>query len=273
MVALLICLAILLSSNVFAANLDTASDSQPNILNDVEYLKEKYADSLSNSEIDDLLDYHIHDSDFLAHYAEDRDACFEIMENVLLYEITPSVTPFSSQTHYSVPMVAVRQSTTYNCGPASMVQTLIGMRVYAANLSAAQYKTYEQQLASAVGTTESGTAPSRMVTELNKHTGGTNKYILQRMSTGYSETSAEYQVTRSLARSRPPIIKPRTEQLDYYGGLAIAHFISVQEMNTSYDLNYTILVDPHYSNAYFGRHSISNGTFASIMDYREMIYA
>ena len=251
--ALLLCLILCFTNMAFAA--------EPDIQDDITDLKSKYADRISGEEVDALFAYYANDPDFLTYYQENRAACVEILEDVLLHEITPRVMPRSvSGSLYYVNMIPVQQSTTYYCGPAAMVQSLIGMGVYSSNLSTATYNTYQETLASNMGTSGGASIPSRMVTELNKHTNNIAKYIYSRKPIGYTQEQMESDIMYSLANNRPPIVKPRTKELPYYRGLTIYHFISIKSINTNpynSSLRKVTLVDPHYDNRYFGVHDVT----------------
>ena len=258
--ALVLCLVLFFTGNVFASTYSMEDD--------IDDLKTKYAQQMTGEAIEQLLAEYAEDPEFQAYYELDRAACIDILEGAILHKLTPKIMPLSvSGPIYYVNMTPVKQKNNYYCGPATIVQSLIGMGKYSANLSAATYNSYQTTPAAKIYTTTNGTAPAPMVTELNRYTGGVCNYTYNRRPVNYRDEQIEQDLSMSLQYNRPPIIKTVCSKLPYYKGNAAAedwvHYISVKSICTQ--TKQITLTDPHYDSWYFGNHSISYDEFRDAM--------
>ena len=186
----------------------------------------------------------------------------EELEALHLLPINPVISASGQGSRYMttvmVNTLAVKQSTTYYCGPAATLMALFTAGCYnsiSGNSSAAKQDT----LANALGTTTSGTATASIPGVLNSYTGRTRAWTSAMWTSSSQYPSMAYWMRTNLVYGDLFISCVDTIELDYYCANYV-HFIAGTglEYDNNNLYNYSVmnvrLQDPHYNDCYYGQH-------------------
>lgn len=158
-------------------------------------------------------------------------------------------------THAWVNTRLIKQPNGYYCGPTSALMSVIGW----GGEDAVDGNTDNEKIetiAKMLGTTNSGTVPARIATELNEILGSASYHYSAFVHTALTEHQFRAYIFNSLVKDRAPIIHVRTEHLPYYNGYDTGHFITVTSYN--YDVkNEMTLYDCNNRAEYFGIHQVA----------------
>lgn len=89
---------------------------------------------------------------------------------------------------------------------------------------------------------------------LNKYYHGSGTYIFVQ-GKNLNESTFEDYVAKSLTNCKPVILHARTQYINYYGGHASGHYLSLDYINRSTDT--VRIVDCNNNDAYYGIHNVT----------------
>ena len=268
-----------LSLNVKAADMLYTNG---NFEEDIEMIRNYYLDDLKESVLDETLGYICLDTGIKEMYKEFPQETVNFICNSLKISCNimntqeNKISPLSGlYPNYYTNITPVRQDKTYWCGPAAGVQAMIGAGVIPANDSATNYVYAQNAMATLMKTTTSGTD----VINVQK---GLNSYLQANVSTTriYSVvwitsemdiyTLATSYIGESIQYDRPCVVQTQLNRLPYYKGTSTSgHYVTIQSINGS--TGQTTIVDPHYDNAYFGKHVVSFSQLKTMLQGKALI--
>lgn len=270
--AVLLSLTIVLSLICFplAINADEYSElhSQNDFYSDIEMIRAHYNGKLKKSVLDETLGYISLDEGIQELHQENPQEAIELICDSL--DISCKIMRSQencvqlyggSYPNYSTTITPVKQAKTYWCGPASGVQAMIGAGILTQNASTSSYVSAQNAMATLMNTTTNGTNVADLRTGLNKfltsNSSTTHTYSIVWPSQEMSVyTLATEYIGESLLYDRPCIIQTTLNRLPYYNGTSTSgHYITIEKINGS--TGQTTVVDPHYNDAYFGRHVVT----------------
>lgn len=144
----------------------------------------------------------------------------------------------------------IKQTTSFNCGPTTVLQTLYGL----GSASAVDGSTDEAKIATLqreynVGS--DGMYVSNVVAALNKYNKGNQTYS-SRLGSGLSLEGFANNIAASLTSGKPVVLHARTQYLDYYNKHDYKHYLSLDYFDRS--TNTVRIVDCNNNNEYYGAH-------------------
>lgn len=219
--------------------------------------------------INDIVDT-ISTSEEFIHYFECEGAtAFQIIEDSLRDALIPTATTLSLsngvyRSRYTVP--AIKQSENWYCGPASVLQALIGNGVLS-NTTSNKSSTKQDSVADSLLTDENGTYITNISAYMRQQFPAANGYEYKAKAfTRYTYQNAIELVKKSLQQNAVPIIRvDDTSVLGYYNGNSYSHYMCISQVNTNN--NTVTVVDPHYNDTYRGTHVISMSEFEDLVNY------
>ncbi|MBR5635477.1 MAG: hypothetical protein IKW81_00925 [Pseudobutyrivibrio sp.] len=150
-------------------------------------------------------------------------------------------------------VTCVKQSEHYNCGSASVLQSLYGMGA-ASNVRGATNNDKMKTLDSEYNVTSQGMIVYQVRDALNKYKPkGIGNYVYAR-GNSVSEGQFEDRIANSLMSCRPVVLHAMTGTLTYYGGKNLRHYLSLDYVNRS--TKTVRIVDCNYNSKYLGAHNV-----------------
>ena len=239
--------------------------------------------------INDIVDTLSSSDEFAAIFDDEGATAFQIIEDSLRDALEPAASTYSLsggvyKAKYTVP--AIYQRTNYYCGPASVLQALIGNGVLtdvysvsktelsnSSNARNINSTNKQKEIATAMGTTSSnGTYIGQISAYMRQQFPAKNGYEYKAKAfTRYSYGNAIELVKASLAQNAVPIIRvPDTSVLGYYNGISQSHYVCISEVDTN--KNIVTLVDPNNTGGttnprYLGTWKVSMTEFENIVNY------
>lgn len=218
----------------------------------------------------DIVDTIAASEEFVNCFENEGATAFQIIEDSLRDALNPTISTcglsngiYSSR--YTVP--AIEQSEEWYCGPASVLQALIGNGVLS-NTTSNKSATKQDSVAESLNTTKKdGTNITRISAYMRQEFPAANGYEYKAKAfTLYTYQNAIEMVKTSLQQNAVPIIRvDDTSVLDYYNGNQYTHYMCISKVDT---INNTVtVVDPHYDSAYRGSHVISMSEFENLVNY------
>lgn len=219
------------------------------------------------------------DEQFKMHYQYSPESAMDMLRSIVESQNSPSVfavSPSDAKAYCDVPLK--QQTKSYNCGFATMLQTLYGMgkqSTVSGNSDSAKMDQLEAEMMEMkIQSGQSGekTAIVWMVASmLNSKTGSSYKYVVGNSITQYEFYSL---VRQSLTGNHPVILHARTKPLTYYQGHDARHYLSLDQMQAG-ENNKCRIADCNDDNKYFGYHDVSiEEAYKCISEYggRYLIY-
>lgn len=175
---------------------------------------------------------------------------------------------------YTVPVV--KQMTNYYCGPAALIQSLIGNGLWP-NIPSKKTLAMQQSTAPhflpgfSSDYVESylqsyGARPFMMANALNYYYSGVESFVAENVTIYTTEYPTIVKMSRMLTDGYCPLVSiPNLSELNYYAEYTITtgHWVTVSCID---DIHDTItLVDPHYNPTYGGTHTVSYEEFFSAL--------
>ncbi|HKM32398.1 MAG TPA: hypothetical protein VJX95_02400 [Oscillospiraceae bacterium] len=254
-VSVLLVMGILLSFAISAEAVSYLRDDLNAIKDEYTQLYPTYEQELLN-----IVNGYQSDIQFGYHYLEDREGALNVVTKTLQIEmellssssISPNAYNPSTGFFYSdYPMPFVEQLENNWCGPATIIQTLIGAGKLQ-NTTANKNYAAQQAQAQAMGTgsISGGTYVYAMTNRLNSYYTGGSKYTYKIITRYTTIDELKVYIQHSFYNNAPPIIYFNdASKLGYYyqtdGTLKpITHYISVSEQTALADT--ATLVDPNY---------------------------
>lgn len=238
--------------------------------------------------INEIVDTLSSSDEFIAIFNDEGATAFQIIEDSLRDALVPtaSVQTVSKgvySSRYTVP--AIYQRTNYYCGPASVLQALIGNGVLSDVYSVSRSElgsnnirnqnsvSKQNEIAGAMGTTAAnGTYIGSISAYMRNHFPAKNGYEYKAKAfTRYTYGNAIELVKASLAQNAVPIIRvPDTSVLYYYHGTSQSHYVCVSKVDT--ENNEVTLVDPNCTGGtddprYMGTWTVPMSEFENIVNY------
>lgn len=217
----------------------------------------------------DIVDTIVASEEFVNCFENEGATAFQIIEDSLRDALNPTISTCSLSngvysSKYTVP--AIKQSEKWYCGPASVLQALIGNGVLS-NTTSNKSASKQDSVAESLGTTEDGTYITNISAYMRQKFPAANGYEYKAKAfTRYTYQNAIELVKKSLQQNAVPIIRiDDTSVLEYYKGEKISHYVCISKVDT---INNTVtVVDPHYDSAYRGTHVISMSEFENLVNY------
>ena len=148
----------------------------------------------------------------------------------------------------------IKQTEDYNCGPATVLQSLYGMDS-AGQVSGSTDAAKIATLEAACGTTsEDGTYVYKMAEVLNKYNIYGRKYQYTLGSSFGSIHSFKNCIATSLTCGKPVVLHARTEYLTYYEGTSLGHYLSLDVYDRRVET--VRIVDCNNMDEYYGIHTV-----------------
>lgn len=200
------------------------------------------------------------DSEFKMHMEAAPEEAIDMINTIVSNQIDElygyGYNPYTgNSTNAWVSAPLIQQSTSYWCGPCSVVQVAEG---YGTNISGTSNQAKQQTIVNYINTTY----PSDPVT-----TNGTYVYQISQCCTKYAGggytykaganlTDAQFKntITNSLINNKCPILHARTQYISYYNGHSSGHYICLSAVNN--ETNKVRLTDCNYNDTYYGTRSI-----------------
>lgn len=217
----------------------------------------------------DIVDTISASEEFVNCFENEGATAFQIIEDSLRDALTPTVATCSLSngmysSRYLVP--TIEQSEIWYCGPASVLQALIGNGVLS-NRTSNKSATKQDSVAASLNTTEDGTYITNISAYMRQQFPAAGGYEYKAKAfTCYTYQNAIEMVKTSLQQNAVPIIRvDDTSVLGYYDGEQFTHYMCISKVNT---VNNTVtVVDPHKKDAYRGTHTISMAEFEDLVNY------
>ncbi len=228
-------------------------------------VRAEYVDEYPNDVelIDNVIEDIFDDPQFTAIYDCDEEEAADTLRDALDRSIQSEcgIQPQSyvgtyASSKYYVPVV--KQKTNYYCGPASIIEALVGNGILDDENSVTQ-----GTIAAKAGTTSNGTYVYKVRDVLNSYYSSSPyeyKYVSH-----YTSKDSVYLLVDSLANDFVPVVLfSNTSKLGYYNGKAYSHYVAVEYV----DLNAKKIgiVDPNYISPYGGEHEVSFDSFSKALD-------
>lgn len=268
-----IAMAAMLSSATVAAQAAEISNSTYantiSISSCAENIKNIYKANYPGHEamIDEIVETISSSEEFVHCFEVEGATAFQIVEDSLRDALVPTASTYglSGGVYSSKNTVpAIMQTTSYYCGPASVLQALRGN---------GDNTDTQDNIASALGTTSSnGTYITSISAYMRqKHAASGGYEYKAKAFTCYTYQNAIELVKESLRKDAVPIVRiPDTSVLGYYGGLSQCHYVCVSKVDTNKGT--VTLVDPNNTKSgnsypYFGTKVISMKEFNDLVNY------
>lgn len=223
--------------------------------------------------IDDVINQVVNDPQYEAAYAYDKESALSTLTDCLngsinqKYGIKTLAWNYKSYfySNYTVPVV--KQSTKYYCGPASVIEALIGNGLMS-NTAANKSKSKQDEIAKNMKVTEKDGVANvpTVVDELNANYSGSNPYGYG-IFTKYNYSESISYMTYAFVHNMVPVVYiADTSKFDYYyynDKGSFTHYVVVASID--YESETICIVDPHYDNRYGGIHYVSFDEFYDAM--------
>lgn len=217
-----------------------------------------------HAEICGVVQTMLNSDSYIAEYNYSAESAVETMKRTLDAAFGDFPVLYGADYHgmfyadYTVP--TVKQATNIYCGPAAILQTLVGNGIKSNTSSNNNYSVQKIE-ADAMETDLRGrTQPFKMTERLNSYYGGEKVYS-HYGNTIYTETRTIISyLTNCFVKGRCPMAcLEDTAYLDYYNGASFGHWVTISAID---DLRKTMtLVDPHYDSKYGGMHIVTYDEF------------
>lgn len=216
--------------------------------------------------INDIVDTLSSSDEFVEIFNDEGASAFQIVEDSLRDVLNPEPTAHMQTddlytSRYSFPNI--QQIDNYSCGPASTLMALIGGGAsgYYYTHNETITDDWQADLKAEMGTNSTGTYISQITRVLRENIPSVNGYTYKTKAfTIYSYDQALDFIETSLVMDAVPVIRVSdTSLLGYYHGNKYSHYMVVDSVD--FNAECVTLVDPHYDNAYFGKHTISFDEF------------
>ena len=283
------CIVVFFASNSFVSSADNDSilsiEPSGNFSYDVNQLGILYSNKLDEVTLGEVLGVYLNDVELRSQYISDASSAIDFIAEGLhnLADImqiqynTSNVVPFAgSYPNYTTTVTPVRQARTYWCGPAAAVQALTGAGVYTRGLS--DYSGAQQEMANLMNTTTSGSNVSAVKNAMTQKI----KAVKGSSAVGYTKqlcipsTMSKYTllnnlIGESIRQDRPCVVTVLLSNIPYYNGTSTGgHYITIRAIHGESGTAH--IVDPHYSDAYFGEHVIYYDQLRTMLNGRYIIY-
>ncbi len=228
--------------------------------------------------IDEIVDCLSADEEFIYIFEQEGMAAFQIIEDSLHDALDPIAAPAgwdNDEYYYTQNKITpVRQAENNFCGVASIIMALIGGGYmknsdYIEDLQyeyAADFKIYDETKNEPVK--DEGVSIKNMTEFLqNKFPVDTLKRTYKRKAfTRFATDKIGYYLAEALLCDKVPIIRVHApRKLSYYpNNYSGGHYIIVEGVD--FYLGEVYVIDPHYSDDYFGRHTITFDELKSLPD-------
>ncbi len=215
--------------------------------NSVIYANQRYDDVKK-----EVIDEYTNDEMFQMQLEEDETKAMKFIEIVVENRINKDNTKAGNYSNAYSYVNTYKQETSYTCGPASASQILMSI----GKAPHSSFSSNENTLAEEMGTNSNdGTLVYKLTEGINKYL-TTGKYTY--VSAGsLSESVLMDKIATSLFYNRPPILHAKTAGLDYYDGLNIGHYITVEVANRN--TNIVRVDDVNNKSKYNGQHNVTIG--------------
>ncbi len=247
-----------------------ANDLQSCAENIKRIYKERYPDN--DDVIDEIVDILSADDEFIYIFENEGAKAFQIVEDSLRDALEPTPEPYYAvngvyKLACTVPYVM--QIEKYYCGPASVLQALIGAG-YLTNESNNKNYAKQKDVADALETTEKeGTYVYKIteyMQEYYQNISSSKSYISKWFDSDTKGNVIGF-LTYSLQNNGAPIVKVSdTSKFRYYNNVSQAHYVTVIEVDTN---SRTITVmDPNYSPGLGNKHTITYNEMLELTEVR-----
>lgn len=288
-ISIILCFTIIFVSNTFSISAESENilsiEPSGDYTYDINQLKILYSDKLDEATINEVIEVYLNDSELKSMYDFNAETAIDFiaeglhnLSDVMQIQYNSSgITPYAgSYPNYTTTVTPVRQARTYWCGPAAAVQALTGAGVYTRGLS--DYSGAQQEMANLMNTTTSGSdvaAVKNAMTQKIRSFGGSSTvgYTKQLCvpSTMSKYTLINNLIGESIRQDRPCVATVLLSKLPYYNGTSTSgHYITIRAINGESGTAH--IVDPHYSDAYFGNHVIYYDQLRTMLNGRYIIY-
>lgn len=167
---------------------------------------------------------------------------------------------------YYANVPVIKQSTSNNCGAASVLQALYGLGCQL-NVSGSTDNSKMGTLTKEMNIEENGSAYVYLVTDaLNKYSSNYTYFYYGINSMNMNQL--KNRIATSLQFDAPPILHARTEYLGYYNGHQSGHYIAVGSINVATDK--ITVKDCNYNDKYRGTFNITlEEAYNALDSYRD----
>lgn len=288
-ISIILCFTIIFVSNTFSISAESENvlsiEPSGDYAYDINQLKILYSDRLDAVTLNEVIEVYLGDTELQLMYCSDARGAIDFVAEGLhnlsdvmqLQYNSSNVAPCAgSYPNYTTTVTPVRQARTYWCGPAAAVQALTGVGIYTQGLS--DYSGAQQEMANLMNTTTSGSdvaAVKNTMTHKIRSFGGSSAvgYTKQLCvpSTMSKYTLINNLIGESIRQDRPCVATVLLSKLPYYSGTSTSgHYITIRAINGESGTAH--IVDPHYSDAYFGNHVIYYDQLRTMLNGRYIIY-
>lgn len=244
------------SFSVSAENIDVTSGFSSSILLVRQDYVENYPDDLEL--IDNVINSIVKDSQFDVIFQNDETAAIKTLKVALEDSLRQkySIEPYDfvgtlAYCCYTVPVV--KQAKTYYCGPAAVLEALIGNGILD-DVSINKNLAKQNAIASALGTTSSGTYVYQITNVLNSYY-SSDKYEHRYYSQSNYDSSISFLVDALQSNYVPIVRVTDTSAFSYYNGNSYTHYVAVNYVD--YDKKTIGIVDPHYNTTFGGEREVT----------------
>lgn len=278
---------LLVSGTPVSAEETTIYSIEPsgNFDNDLLQLSILYSERLDSVTLEEVINVYRNDEELRENYTSSPEEVIDFVAEGLhnlsglmeLQEQQTEIMPMAgSSPYYYTTVTPVRQARYYWCGPAAAVQALTGAGVYTQNLS--DYSGAQQEMANLIGTTEAGSGVAEMKSAMTQRI----KAIKGSSAVGYTKhtvvpsTMTKYTllnnlIGESIRQDRPCVATVLLPNLPYYTGTGTGgHYITIRAIHG--ETGTAQIVDPHYSDPFFGHHTIYYDDLRTMLNGRYIIY-
>lgn len=232
----------------------------------------------AENEITEMVDTITNNEVFAEIFEQEGTSAFQIVDRSLNDYFNPSVkgcmqTDDMYISSHSFPNV--QQKNSYYCGPAAILMSLIGSGAsgYYYTNNETITDSWQDTVANAIGTTSSGSNITNIKNYLNQRVTGSNGYSFSTMIfTRYTYNTVLDYIEESLIMDTVPILllTPRSN-LGYYNGNTPSHYVVVESVD--FNAGTVTIIDPHYSNTYFGSHVITTDELVTVAKNSQDLWA
>ena len=145
----------------------------------------------------------------------------------------------------------LKQTETYNCGPATILQTLHGIGCADA-VSGSNDDEKVNNLTKECKSDSNGTMVYIVTNVLNSYC---NKGYIYEVCTNMAMDTFEAKIAASLTAGRPVLLHAKTGGFKYYGGKNSGHYISLDYINRTTKM--VRVVDCNWDDKYYGVHEVT----------------
>lgn len=213
--------------------------------------------------IDEIVDILSADNEFIYIFENEGAKAFQIVEDSLRDVLEPTPEPYVAvdgvyKTACKVPFVM--QLENYYCGPASVLQALIGAG-YLTNESKNKNYAKQKEVAGALKSTEQkGTFIDEITNYMQEYYANISPNKAYRTKAFTQKVDSKGNIIRfltySLQNNGAPILKVSdTSKFGYYNNVSQAHYVTVIEVNTN--TRRIKVMDPNYGAGLGNEHTIT----------------